>query len=246
MDLDKMIAALKSGKLSDADFKKSVLSQQMLEMEDVVLDLQRETRCGLPEVVFGLLKTPETIIETSKVLLEKNDQLLVTRVDKDKAEIAMKELSGLGCTYDSSCEAIYKLPKKENSKKVLLITAGTSDIPVAREAELTCKMFGLETTLKVDVGVAALQRILNIREDLLDADCIVVCAGMEGALPSVVGGLVGCPVIAVPVSCGYGTSFAGMTAMLGMLSSCASGLTVVNVDNGFGAGYAAGRMLRDS
>ena len=125
----------------------------------------------------------------------------------------------------------------------MILTAGTSDIAVGYEAELTCRMFGLNTKMKVDVGVAGLHRLLGISEELLSADCIIVCAGMEGALPSVVGGLVKVPVIAAPVSCGYGTAFSGLTAMLGMLNSCASGLTVVNVDNGFGAGYAAGRIL---
>lgn len=243
MNIDKIIADLKSGKLTESEFKDSLMKSQIKDLGDVVLDLQREARCGIPEVIFAQSKTAEQISLAAERLLDENDSLLITRIESSKVDAVMSKLEGRGCTYEEKSEVIFKLPKISNSKKVLILTAGTSDIAVGREAELTCRMFGLDTVFKVDVGVAGLHRLLNISDALLEADCIIVCAGMEGALPSVVGGLVKVPVIAAPVSCGYGTAFSGLTAMLGMLNSCASGLTVVNVDNGFGAGYAAGRIL---
>ena len=243
MDIDKLIVDLKTGKLSDKDFKSELLKTQVQDLGDVVLDLQREARCGIPEVVFAQSKTVEQILVAAERLLEKYDRLLITRIEDSKAIEVMERLAEKGCTYEKDAEVIYKLPPVKSEKTVLILTAGTSDIAVGREAELTCRMFGLTTRMKVDVGVAGLHRLLGISEELLAADCIIVCAGMEGALPSVVGGLVKVPVIAAPVSCGYGTAFSGLTAMLGMLNSCASGLTVVNIDNGFGAGYAAGRIL---
>ena len=243
MNIDKIIAELKSGKITDSEFKNELLKSQIKDLGDVVLDLQREARCGIPEVIFAQSKTSDQIILAAERLLDENDSLLITRIQPSQVDHVMEVLEERGCIYEEKSEVIFKLPVINSSKKVLILTAGTSDIAVGREAELTCRMFGLDTVLKADVGVAGLHRLLNISDVLLDADCIIVCAGMEGALPSVVGGLVKVPVIAAPVSCGYGTAFSGLTAMLGMLNSCASGLTVVNVDNGFGAGYAAGRIL---
>lgn len=243
MNIDKLIADLKAGVLSEDAFKKEFLQEQLSDMGDVVLDLQRESRCGIPEVVFGQAKSTAQIITAAKKLLEKNDQLLVTRVAKESVSEIMAELESSGCIYDESANAVYKLNKVNKPGRALVLTAGTSDLPVGREAQLTCQMFGFDTELKADVGVAGLNRLLSQKDLLLSVDVIIVCAGMEGALPSVVGGLVKVPVIAVPVSTGYGTSFSGVTALFGMLNSCASGLTVVNVDNGFGAGYAAGRIL---
>ena len=139
---------------------------------------------------------------------------------------------------------IYKIDEELAVKgSVLVLGAGTSDLAVAEEAAVTCRLFGAQVEMKLDVGVAGIHRLLELGDTLQQADCIIVCAGMEGALPSVVGGLVSAPIIAVPVSSGYGTAFGGVTALLGMLNSCASGLTVVNIDNGFGAGFAAGRLI---
>lgn len=242
MDLDDLLSAFKDGAVAVEEVKKKILHAQFQAMGDVVVDLQREMRCGLPEVVYGKPKTAAQIVDAAKILLDNSSSLLVTRVDPDKARVVMSSLKG--CQYNEKAQAIYKFGLQEIAGKVLILTAGTADVNVAEEAMLVCRMFGLQVNLKPDVGVAGLQRLLDLKEDLYEADCIIVCAGMEGALPSVVGGLVSVPVIAVPVSSGYGASLGGMSALLGMLNSCASGLTVVNVDNGFGAGYAAGRILK--
>jgi NCAIR mutase (PurE)-related protein len=241
MNLDQILAAFKNGALAAEEVKSQIQNSNLQEMEDVVLDLKREERCGLPEVVYGHSKTVDQILTAAVAILENSDSLLITRVKADKASEIMSQLEG--CKYSKEAECVYKLPQKKLKGRVLVITAGTSDVRVAREAELVCQMFGLEVTVKPDLGVAALNRILSIKDELLRADSIIVCAGMEAALPSVVGGLVSVPVIAVPVSSGYGSSMGGFTALLGMLNSCTSGLTVVNIDNGFGAGYAAGRIM---
>jgi len=241
MNLDELLKALKDGVKTIDDVKNELQSNQLEVMEDVVVDLQREARCGLPEVVYGRVKTVEQIVKAAKVVLEKSGKVLVTRVPEGTSETILSELPD--CEFNSRANCIFKLPPKSLEGKVLVICAGTSDVNVAEEALLTCKMFGADAELLVDVGVAGLQRLLANRDKLLSADCIIVCAGMEGALPSVIGGLVKVPVVAVPVSSGYGASLGGISAMLGMLNSCASGLTVVNVDNGFGAGYAAGRIM---
>ena len=241
MNLDELLQALKNGAKTIEEVKDCLQTNQFEEMEDVVVDLQREARCGLPEVVYGRTKTVDQIVKAAKVVLEQSGKVLVTRVQESDADEILSLLPG--CEYNTKANAVYKLPEVSLNGKVLVVCAGTSDVNVAEEALVTCKMFGLEAELLVDVGVAGLQRLLNNKVKLLAADCIIVCAGMEGALPSVVGGLVKAPVIAVPVSSGYGASLGGMSAMLGMLNSCASGLTVVNIDNGFGAGYAAGRIM---
>ena len=241
MNLDELLKALKDGAKTIEEVKKALQSNQLEEMGDVIVDLQREARCGLPEVVYGRTKSVEQIVKAARVILEESGKVLITRVREDFSEEILLALPG--CEYNSQAQAIYKIPPKSIEGKVLVICAGTSDVNVAEEAVITCKMFGVEVELLVDVGVAGLQRLLKNKDKILDADCIIVCAGMEGALPSVVGGLVKVPIIAVPVSSGYGASLGGMSALLGMLNSCASGLTVVNIDNGFGAGYAAGRIM---
>ena len=241
MNLDELLTALKDGVRSIDEAKKIILNAQTVEMEDIVVDLQREERCGLPEVVYGRVKTVEQIREAAKVILEQSGKLLITRIDPQKAKEILPELPG--CEYCERSQTVYKFPEKKIKGNILVLGAGTSDSMVVEEAAVTCRMFGAETKVIIDVGVAGLNRLLSKSEELQKADCIIICAGMEGALPSVVGGLVKVPVIAVPVSSGYGTSLGGVSALLGMLNSCASGLTVVNVDNGFGAGYAAGRIL---
>ena len=241
MNLDELLKALKDGVKTIEEVKLSLQSSQLEEMGDVVVDLQREARCGLPEVVYGRTKSVEQIVKAAALILEKSGKVLVTRVSEEQSSAVLSKLPG--CEYNPRARAVYKLPPRSLDGKVLVICAGTSDVNVAEEALVSCSMFGVEAELLVDVGVAGLQRLLKNKEKLLEADCIIVCAGMEGALPSVVGGLVKVPVIAVPVSSGYGASLGGMSALLGMLNSCASGLTVVNIDNGFGAGYAAGRIM---
>ncbi len=207
------------------------------------VDHDRARRCGFPEVILAESKTPDQVVEISAAILKRSPFVLVTRLSDE----ARKRLQGVWPAGDYDLLARTALlgePAAEiDSAPVLVVCAGTSDLPVAREALVTARAMGCRTELLADVGVAGLHRLLAQEERLRTAGVIVVVAGMEGALPSVVGGLVRCPVIAVPTSVGYGASFGGLAALLGMLNSCASGVGVVNIDNGFGAGFLAGRIV---
>ena len=203
------------------------------------LDTHRELRCGHPEVIYGASKTPQQILEIARALLERHDRLLVTRVSDEAARLCVRELPR--ARHDALSRTITVEPEGgiETTGRVLVVCAGTSDLPVAEEAAVTARMCGANVERLSDVGVAGLHRLLAHTESLQRAEALVVVAGMEGALPSVVGGLVERPVIAVPTSVGYGASFGGIAALLAMLNTCASGVAVVNIDNGFGAGYMA-------
>jgi NCAIR mutase (PurE)-related protein len=214
--------------------------------EDVTvahIDHHRHLRRGFPEVVFCQGKTVDQIVTILKKIDAGNRTFLATRVDPEMAEAIMKHVPM--ARYHPQARALYRLSSKARGRGplVLVISAGTSDISVAEEAALTLKVMGHRVERVFDVGVAGLHRLLGHWEKLQRASVIIVVAGMEGALASVVGGLVDKPVIAVPTSVGYGASFGGVTALLAMLNSCAAGVTVVNIDNGFGAGYAASLMV---
>ena len=204
------------------------------------VDHHRALRVGLPEVVFGMGKSVEHIVGIVKEMRDKGHSALITRIDQDKAAalelafpgIEMNPVARTGFLRNGEIE-------RRGQGPICIVTAGTSDIPVAAEAAVTARAFGNEVVELHDVGVAGLHRLLARREGLYRASGVIVVAGMEGALASVVGGLVARPVIAVPTSVGYGASFGGVAALLAMLNSCASGVTVVNIDNGFGAGYSA-------
>ena len=207
------------------------------------LDFEREARCGFAEFIYGASKTPGQIGAIMAELAAHGKPVLATRVAPEAAKFVRKQLPQ--ADYDELARTL-AIPAKKATKrngKVAVICAGTSDLPVAREAVNTLEICGVETVLIPDCGVAGLHRLLSKLERLRQADIIIAVAGMEGALPSVTGGLVECPVIAVPTSVGYGASLHGITALLAMLNSCASGVTVVNIDNGFGAACAAVRML---
>jgi len=208
------------------------------------VDHHRALRAGMPEVIFGERKTPAQVAEIFARLAEHNGNILATRADKKQFTAVKKKVRGV--EYRELARAIVlKRDQKEYGKgKIAIVSAGTSDIPVAEEALVTAELMGNQVEHFYDVGVAGIHRLLANREALTRARVVVVCAGMEGALPSVVGGLVGVPVIAVPTSVGYGASFKGLTALLGMLNSCASNVSVVNIDNGFGAGYVASLINR--
>jgi hypothetical protein len=208
------------------------------------VDTQREARCGFPEVVFGERKEPGELVEIARSILARHERLLVTRVDA--AGMAALRSALPDCALHPKARAVsVNAPEPGTGEgRVLVLSAGTADAPVAEEAELTARMLGARTEHLADVGVAGLHRLLAHAERLAEARVLVVVAGMEGALPSVVGGLVSRPVIAVPTSVGYGASFGGLSALLAMLNSCAAGVTVVNIDNGFGAGYAAALINR--
>jgi pyridinium-3,5-biscarboxylic acid mononucleotide synthase len=204
-----------------------------------VVDLHRELRTGDPEVVYGAGKTPQQVLDVVAALRARTARaVLVTRTPPE----ALAALAGSEAVVDGATVAVGRLPEPRGL--VAVVAAGTSDGPVAAEAALTARAFGAAVERVDDIGVAGLHRLLAARPALERADAVVVVAGMEGALPSVVGGLVGTPVVAVPTSVGYGASFGGLAALLGMLNSCAPGVGVVNIDNGFGAGVLAARVAR--
>ena len=218
---------------------------------EIRLDESRKERCGFPEFIFGANKTEDQLVDISKNLFNKNKDILITRVDEKFYEnISSKIPSEL--LYDKRARVIYWFSpatyEKINSQepKIGILSAGSSDVGVAVEAKLTAEICGFKSELIMDVGVAGIHRLLSKLDKIRKFKVIIVIAGMEGALPSVLGGLVSCPVIAIPTSVGYGTSFQGVTALLAMLNSCANGITVVNIDNGFGAACAAVRCLNAS
>lgn len=214
------------------------------DLDHTLLDTHRALRCGHPEVVFGEGKTASEVIEIARRSLEHHDRLLVTRLAPESAEALARALPQVRWNPRSRTATVTPPDAPPAVGDVLVVSAGTSDAAVAEEATVTARMHGAAVEELRDVGVAGLHRLLAQVERLREADVLVVVAGMEGALPSVVGGLVERPVIAVPTSVGYGTSFGGVTALFAMLNSCAAGITVVNVDNGFGAGCAAARIVQ--
>jgi len=241
-----MLEAVRSGRITPAD---AVQKIRTLPFEETggfaTVDLHRGLRCGSPEVIFGQGKTAHQIEEILRVLLKHRQGGLVTRVEPDVAEHLTKafpegDYNALGRTFR------LKGPEDDGPLlgKVVVVTAGTSDLPVAEEARVTAETWNCKVTLLADVGVAGLHRLLHRLDALGGADVVVVVAGMEGALPSVVGGLVDCPVIAVPTSIGYGASFGGLAALLGMLNSCSSNVVAVNIDAGFKGGHVAGLIAR--
>lgn len=225
MSVDEAVYKLKSSPFEDIGYAK--------------VDLHRKIRQGVAEVIYGAGKTPEQIIGILSTMIENNQRsVLITRLEKDSAEIISKVYSIK--YYENAKVAIFgEMKKPDGLGKIVIATGGTSDIPVAEEAALTAEILGNEVIRLYDVGVAGLHRLLSHTEEIMKASVIITIAGMEGALASVVGGLADCPVIAVPTSVGYGAAFNGMAALLSMLNSCASGVSVVNIDNGFGAGYIA-------
>jgi pyridinium-3,5-biscarboxylic acid mononucleotide synthase len=208
------------------------------------IDHHRALRHGMPEVVFAKGKTPDQVAEIAAHLVSNTPNVLVTRADQATADRVRERLPQAEYFPLSGALRVWCDRTIHGKGKIAVISAGTSDIPVAEEAQLTAEVMGNQVEVIYDIGVAGIHRLMNSRERLMEARVVVVCAGMEGALPSVVGGLVACPVIAVPTSVGYGASFHGLAALLGMLNSCASNVTVVNIDNGFGAGYVASLINR--
>ena len=208
------------------------------------VDHHRAIRHGMPEVIFGTGKTSEQVSKIAQALLKRTQNLLLTRATGEMAA-AVKEIAVEAEYFPlPGVVRVWRDKTVRGKGKIAAICAGTSDLPVMEEARLTAETMGNEVEAIADVGVAGIHRLLAQHEKLMSARVAIVCAGMEGALPSAVGGLVSCPVIAVPTSVGYGASFHGLAALLGMLNSCASNVTVVNIDNGFGAGYVASLINR--
>ncbi len=243
--LKSLLEKVKSGKIEVNDALQSLRTLPFEDLGFSKIDHHRQLRTGFPEVIFCDGKTDAQVAKISERILSVGHPLLATRATPSMFE-AVKALHP-EARYNELGRTISIVQSDQKGKAgVLVISAGTSDMPVAEEAVETALMMGSPPERLYDVGVAGLHRLISNHEKLLNARVIVVIAGMEGALPSVVGGLVDCPVIAVPTSVGYGASFGGLAALLGMLNSCASGVTVVNIDNGFGAGYSASLINRMS
>jgi len=208
------------------------------------VDHHRALRVGVPEVIFGPGKAPAHFVEIFRRLAEHGDNVLATRVSAEQFAMTVAQFPQAEHNPMARTLVLWQRREKHGKGTIGIISAGTSDIPVAEEAAVTADVMGNDVTRLFDVGVAGLHRLLSHSEELRQARVLVVCAGMEGALPSVVGGLVGVPVIAVPTSVGYGAAFGGIAALLGMVNSCASNVSVVNIDNGFGAAYVASLINR--
>ncbi len=208
------------------------------------VDTDRRRRCGFPEVIFGPGKTPEQVAGIAKVILENEPVLLVSRATEEQWRAVAAYFPEAVWHGSARCITVERAKLPVLDGHVAVVCAGTSDMPVADEAAVTLEIFGNRVERFTDVGVAGIHRLLAVRDQLESANVVIVVAGMEGALPSAVAGLVSKPVIAVPTSVGYGASFGGVAALLGMLNSCGSGVTVVNIDNGFGAAYAAAQINR--
>lgn len=246
MDLSKieyLLAQYKSGEISIDQILENLKSLPYESINgEINIDHHRALRTGFPEVIFAQGKTPRQVVDIFRKLLEKNNQVLATRVSLELYETIKDQIPE--AVYQSSARLLYydRDPDRKRTPGIAVVSAGTSDIPVAEEAAVTAELMGNEVTRLYDIGVAGLHRILDNLTLLQQANVLVVVAGMEGALPSVIGGLVSAPIIALPTSVGYGASFHGLAALLAMVNSCSNGIAVVNIDNGFGAGCMAARI----
>lgn len=234
-----LLASLVGGDVSLEDAMSRLKTLPFEDLGFAKVDHHRALRQGHSETVYASGKTPEQVVEIVERMVAHDSNVLVTRCSEETVVAVLAAQDGAVHHEQARCVTITLSPPKKLGGYVAIVCAGTSDIPVAEEAAVICEFRGNTVKRIYDVGVAGLHRVLDQRETLDGANVIVVCAGMEGALATVVGGLVDKPVIAVPTSVGYGASFGGITALLGMLNSCASGVSVVNIDNGFGAGVSA-------
>jgi NCAIR mutase (PurE)-related protein len=247
MDQDRLKALLEEVRTGSTSVDAALDRLRHLPFEDLgfaKVDHHRAIRHGIPEVIFGKGKTAAQIVAIGKALLDRAQNLLITRVAPEQADTILAAIPDLEYFPASGAMRVWRDRTMRGKGKMAVVCAGTTDIPVAEEAQITAEVMGNEVDVIHDIGVAGIHRLMSNRERLTQARVIVVCAGMEGALPSAVGGLVSCPVIAVPTSVGYGASFHGLAALLGMLNSCASNVSVVNIDNGFGGGYVASLINR--
>lgn len=245
MDKSQLVDVLKSVASGDVSVEEALLQIKMEPYKDLdfaKIDTQRGIRQGMAEVIYGAGKTAEQIEKITKAFEEKT--VLITRVNTEKAEYLKDKFDEFMYDEMSQIVVVGKMPEPDRKGIIVVATGGTSDMPVAEEAALTAEVYGNKVVRLYDVGVAGLHRLLDHLEEIMSANVIVAIAGMEGALASVIGGLVDVPVIAVPTSVGYGANFEGLSALLSMLNSCASGVSVVNIDNGFGAGYLASMINR--
>lgn len=237
-----MLEAVRSREIS---VDEALLAIKKAPFEDIgyaKVDMHRGIRQGAPEVIYGAGKTAEQMLGIIEAMQQNGQQtILITRLSSEAAE-RISAVYDMDYRQEARAGVIGKMPAPDGIGRIVVATGGTSDIPVAEEAALTAEVHGNEVVRLYDVGVAGLHRMLAHMDEIMSASVIIAIAGMEGALASVIGGLADCPVIAVPTSVGYGASFHGVSALLSMLNSCASGVSVVNIDNGFGAGYLAGMI----
>ena len=242
-----LLAEVERGALSAEAAAERLKSLPFEDLGHTRVDHHRSLRTGLPEVIYAAGKTPEQTGSIFASLAASGVDVLATRVDQEAANLVLAQHAK---AVHNSLARTVALRQSQDAPKLVghiaVVCAGTSDLFVAEEAAVTAETFNAQVTRLYDVGVAGIHRLLAVRPQLAEADVVIVCAGMEGALPSVVGGLVGVPVIAVPTSVGYGASFGGVTALLGMLNSCSPNVTVVNIDNGFGAAYTAVLIARSA
>ncbi len=244
-DLQKLLNAVATGALSpDLAFEKLKHLEYEAVSDFAKIDHHRAVRTGFPEVIWGPGKTPEQIVEIFKAMMPRQNCVMATRIEPSVYEQLQTSLPQLRYYPQSRICALGDAPTPINAGQISLVSAGTADLAVAEEAAVTAELCGFSVNRLWDVGVAGIHRLLRNREVIAQADVLVVVAGMEGALASVVAGLADCPVIAVPTSVGYGASFNGLAPLLTMLNSCSPGIGVVNIDNGFGAAILAGQILR--
>lgn len=238
-DLQLLLQQVAEGKTAPEEALLQIKTEPYRDLGFARLDTHRGIRQGASEVIYGAGKTKEQILAIAREMVKEHEKtILITRMGQEAADFVSEELP---LRYDklSKIGIVGELPPKDGKGKIVVATGGTSDMPVAEEAALTAEAYGNEVIRLYDVGVAGLHRLMSHMEELMSARVIIAIAGMEGALASVIGGMADCPVIAVPTSVGYGANFGGLSALLSMLNSCASGVSVVNIDNGFGAGYLA-------
>lgn len=238
--IENLLQQVKDGKVNINDAVEKLRHLPFEDLGFARIDHHRHIRCGFPEVIYSPGKSTDEIVQIFETLAKTGHNVLATRADKEPFEKIIQRGNYPDTKYDEKARAIYLVQQKTEQKDgVVIVSAGTADGPVTAEAAITAKIMGHEAEVIRDAGVAGIHRLLGHTEALQKANVVVVIAGMEGALASVVGGLVDCPVIAVPTSVGYGANFEGLAALLAMLNSCASGVVVVNIDNGFSAGYTA-------
>lgn len=237
-----LLDQFQSGAITREEVLRAFQRAPILDLGYAQVDMHRALRKGFPEVIYGASKTPAQVAGIAAELAKSESCLLITRITAEHARVVKRKLPKAVWHQTARCITYEKRPLPKRPGVVAILAAGTSDLPVAEEAAITASIMGNQVERYYDVGVAGLHRLLRPLEKLQKANVLVVVAGMEGALPSVVAGLVSRPIIAVPTSVGYGANLGGLSALLCMLTSCGSGVTVVNIDNGFGAGYAASQI----
>ena len=234
-----LLERFRAGDVARDEVLRAFQAAPSVDLGFAVVDTHRTLRKGFPEVIFGAGKTPEHLTAIAEKIFEVDGRVLATRVSEDHAQALRAQLPQAVHHKAARCLTVESTPLRKRRGTICVVAAGTTDLPVAEEAAVTAEFMGNNVQRVYDVGVAGLHRLLKRLPDIQTASVVIVVAGMEAALPSVLGGLIACPLIGVPTSVGYGSHMGGLTALLGMLNSCASGLTVVNIDNGFGAAYAA-------